>query len=86
MSTAREYHTAIILTNGYVLVTGGLSGSTELSSAEMYNPSTGLWTFTGFMNTSRYDHTASMLTNGNILVAGGTSDNSIILSSAEVFG
>ena len=37
------YHTASVLTNGKVLVTGGSGGSSggALSSAELYDPSTG---------------------------------------------
>ncbi|CAF1482499.1 unnamed protein product, partial [Adineta steineri] len=49
LSVARYSHTATVLANGSVLVTGGYTGSTYLSSAELYNPSTGTWTSTGSM-------------------------------------
>src|ERR1017187_8936373 len=51
LNEAREYHTATLLSNGQVLVAGGLkitnptnSSTTTLSSAELYNPATGTWT------------------------------------------
>ena len=44
MSTAREYHTATLLPNGKVLVAGGFySCCCDLSSAELYDPSTNSW-------------------------------------------
>ncbi|CAF4536720.1 unnamed protein product, partial [Didymodactylos carnosus] len=67
MNNARSYHTASLLTNGKVLVTGGL-GSGYLHTAELYDPSTGTWTNTGNMTGARYAHTASVLTNGKVLV------------------
>ena len=42
MNYARDYHTASILTNGTVLVTGGQSSGGILNIAELYNPSTGV--------------------------------------------
>ena len=74
MNNARYYHTASVLTNGKVLVTGGYNGSSFLNSAELYDPSTGIWTTTGNMNNARYYHTASVLTNGKVLVTGGVAN------------
>ncbi|CAF4429312.1 unnamed protein product, partial [Adineta steineri] len=86
MTAARKYHTQVTLTNGNVLVAGGTTdGSTALNSAEVYDPSSGLWTPTGTMSNARYFHIASILPNGNVLVAGGTTDGSSALSSAEVY-
>ncbi|CAF4233077.1 unnamed protein product [Adineta steineri] len=86
MSTARKCHTQVTLANGNMLVAGGTpDGSTPLSSAEVYNPSTGLWTTTGILSSARAVHITSGLVNGNVLVAGGTADGSIGLSSAEVY-
>jgi len=39
MNNARQLHTAFILQNGEVLITGGSSDSTTLNSADLYDPS-----------------------------------------------
>ncbi len=58
MNIARNMHTASVLTNGKMLVVGGLGGndplkSIRLNSTELYDPSTGLWTITGQMKHAR---------------------------------
>jgi N-acetylneuraminic acid mutarotase len=75
---------ASVLTNGQVYVTGGYGSSGYLNSAELYNPSTGVWTVTGSMNYARCEHTTSVLTNGEILVAGGIGISSSVLNIAEL--
>lgn len=72
LNTARTAHTATLLQNGEVLVTGGEDVSHNfLTSAELYNSATGKWTHTGSTATPRVDHTATLLPNGEVLVAGG---------------
>jgi len=65
-------HSAILLANGMVLVTGGYNSSSGyLASAELYNPTSGTWTrLAGTMSTERSQHTAVLLLNGKVLVAG----------------
>ena len=48
LNIARVYHTATLLPNGKVLVTGGRGYNYEaLNSAELYDPATGTWSITG---------------------------------------
>jgi hypothetical protein len=89
MAEARDYHTATLLQNGKVLVAGGQEyksgiGYTTFSSAELFDPGTGIWSTTGSMATSRGEHTATLLPDGKVLVAGGHADGDI-LSSAELY-
>lgn len=72
MNEARDGHTATLLLDGKVLVTGGgVMTTNELSSAELYDPTSGSWSSTTPMHVIRWGHTATLLTNGLVLVAGG---------------
>lgn len=88
MNQARISPTAVLLSNGEVLVAGGgISdfgyGICPLASAELYNPATGTWTYTGSMHSTRYLPTMTLLTNGEVLVAGGLSD--LLTPTAELY-
>ena len=87
MTRYRAWHTATLLLDGRVLITGGTSGTGDLLSAEVYDPSTGSFTQTGQMGAPRIYHTATLLIDGRVVVAGGGSDytNHSFLSSAELF-
>ena len=72
MSTARYGHTATLLTDGRVLVSGGsTTAPARWRSAEIYDPALGTWSPTGSMSASRYYHTATLLPDGRVLVSGG---------------
>jgi hypothetical protein len=84
MVNPRYNHTATLLPNGKVLVTGGLNGSTALNSAELYDPAIGSWSSTDPMTDARTGHTATLLSNGKVLVASGD-DDTVGLTSAELY-
>ncbi|HEX5754098.1 MAG TPA: Ig-like domain-containing protein [Archangium sp.] len=85
LGTARTSHTATLLPNGKVLVSGGYQGN-SVSSSELYDPATGTWSPTGALGTARTGHTATLLHNGKVLAAGGyNNSNTNTLSSAELY-
>jgi N-acetylneuraminic acid mutarotase len=72
MTATRSFHSATILSNGKVLVTGG-EGSTynPLSSADLYDPATNAWSGANTMATVRSHHTSTLLPDGKALISGG---------------
>jgi hypothetical protein len=84
MTAARSRHTATLLNNGKVLITGG----GRLASAELYDPATETFTPTGDMTTPRWLHTATLLSDGKVLIAGGYTGDPIHpmpSASAEIY-
>ena len=77
MTEARAEHQAVLLNDGRVLIIGGgYPGGNGTyyygdASAELYDPSTGIFTATGSMNIPRFGSTAVLLQNGKVLVYGG---------------
>ena len=88
MNTPRMNHTATLLPNGKVLVTGGTNGTGTLASAEIYDPTAGTWTMVAPMSTARQLQKAQLLQNGKIIVVGGFNDSANAdfgVGSAEVY-
>jgi large repetitive protein len=85
LNTARDAHTATLLSNGELLIVGGEGSSGILSTAELYNPTNELFTYTdGGLNAARYGHTATLLNNGQVLIVGGYGSSGA-LSTAELY-
>jgi hypothetical protein len=87
MHKAREQFTATLLTDGEVLVAGGLneggfSGNEKTyAESELYDPTSGTWTPTGSMSEPRYGQAQALLPGtGWVLTAGGSAD-----ATSEVF-
>jgi hypothetical protein len=87
MLSARDGHTATLLTNGKVLVAGGTNNGVALTSAELYNRTTGTWASTGSMHVARTLARSVLLSNGKVLVMGGCVNDclSATTRSAELY-
>lgn len=84
LSAARANHTATRLQDGTVLVVGGWSATSVLSSAERYDPTADAWTAAGNLAAARNSHTATLLPDGRVLVAGGR-DGAAVYATAELY-
>lgn len=73
LSMPRGFHTATLLTDGRVLITGGFVAidDSSTSSAEIYDPATGQFSPAGAMQTGRSVHSAVRLADGRVLALGG---------------
>ena len=76
--TERRDPTATLLSNGQVLVAGGLAGG---STAELFDPATGVFSPTEPLTTERAFQTATRLPTGQVLIAGGVGGS----TTAEFF-
>jgi Kelch motif len=92
MITARtqQMATPTPLPDGRVLVAGGVgpvspTAHGELTSAELYDPSTGNWTDTGPMGAARSNDPLIVLADGLVLKTGGAGPGDLMLASCELY-
>ncbi|HLW70431.1 MAG TPA: kelch repeat-containing protein [Candidatus Binataceae bacterium] len=88
MTDTRAEHTATLLQNGEVLITGGLDMLTfkPVKTAELYDPTTKTFTaLAATMSTERLGHTATLLQSGEVLIAGGQDKTGAVLKTAELY-
>ncbi len=86
MAESRYNHTATLLSDGSVLVTGGQDESVAgeaLRSTEIYDPRTAQWTLAASMATARTGHTATLLADGRVLVTGGNTKSAAGPTAAD---
>lgn len=90
MAAARGFDTATLLADGRVLFAGGDPSSWDadvayLDSAELFDPTTGVFNPTGSLATERDFQTATLLRDGRVLIVGGTDTYDHALTSAELY-
>ena len=68
----RSGHTATLLRDGNVLITGGGNDQSNLNTAELYRVATGGCELLKPMSVPRERHSATMLPDGRVLITGGT--------------
>lgn len=87
----RAAHSATLLPGGKVLIAAGFRKGPDTysqlysSTAELYDPVTGKFTYTGSLHTARCGQTATLLAGGKeVLITGGNNDRPH-LASAEIY-
>ena len=86
LSAPRRRHTATLLRDGKVLITGGtgeymardsLDDHPPLATAELFDPATGRWSSIAPMGRPRFGHAATLLHDGRVLVIGPATSTEI---------
>jgi hypothetical protein len=86
LNVARARHTATVLGDGSVLVTGGFDASGRaMAAAELWRPVTRSWQVLPAPRVARYGHTATRLDDGRVMIAGGLGRDGQLLSSVEIW-
>lgn len=86
MSLPRQFHAAVTLPSGAVLVAGGESALGEATaSAEIFSLDSNTWAQTETMQDARMLFTLTGLTNGLVLAVGGLNNAAGHLDSSELF-
>ena len=87
MNAARHGATATLLNNGKVLIAGGIASNSQvrLATAELYDPATNTFSYTGSMHVARDVASAVKLPNGNVLICGGGDGSGVSLDSSEIY-
>jgi hypothetical protein len=97
MSDHRANHTATVLPNGQVLITGGQDAAgTPVNTAEIFDPPSAQFICVGgvsanpplcnpSMTDNREGHTATSLDDGTVLIVGGKDSATNIVNTAERF-
>jgi len=84
IAVARQEQTATLLPDGRVLIAGGMTANTPLSSTEIYDPAANAFRPAVSMTIARRMHTATLLPDDRILIVGGYGSTSA-LASAELY-
>ncbi|CAF3124906.1 unnamed protein product [Rotaria socialis] len=85
MLSKREWYAATLLTTRVVLFSGSNNGITNVTTCEIYDPPTDIFTLASNMPFARRLHTATLMTSsGQVMVCGGQGTFST-LNSCEIY-
>lgn len=85
MNDARSAFQVVKLSSGKVLAVGGMGrDSSVLSSSELFDPSTQMWTKQGQLTNGRAYFSLVLMSDGRVLAAGGIGNTGAILNTSEV--
>lgn len=91
VDTARQLHTATLLSNNQVLIAGGLgveNAQNQFSAMQtcfLFDPTSDTFTATGNLPHAVGWHQASVLSNGTVMVAGGVDANIVTVKNSATF-
>ena len=90
MGNRRSFHVAVLLNDGNVLIAAGTGEATGRwapphETAEIYDPATGIWSFTGDLAKGREDPIATLLSDGRVLVVGGGDVRNDPVKNADIY-
>jgi hypothetical protein len=86
MHAQRAIHTATRLSDGRVLIVGGMVRNGDpLASAEIFDPASRSFQSTASLPEPRFGHTATLLATGQVLIAGGYTGQTTVLASAVLY-
>jgi hypothetical protein len=84
MASARSGHTATLLRDGKVIITGGMNGNGNyFDSVEIFDPAADKFKGARSLSVGRVGHTATLLPDGKVLIAGGF--NGTYVQGAELY-
>ena len=77
--------TVTTLSDGRVLVVGGLLDRDKWNGARVYSPLKGVWQSTAYLADKRRWHTSTLIHDGSVLVTGGRKVSGEVLRTVELF-
>ncbi len=88
LNVAREEPLAVLLNDGRVLVIGGYRrapGSTYINTVEIYDPTTGTFSYAASMPQARGNPTGTLMADGNVFVGSGYNSSNGHMKSAIIY-
>ena len=88
LRVARGKHAAVLLTDGRVLVIGGLDSfesTIGIPATEVFDPATNIWSLGPVLQPAWIESTVTLLDNGKVLVFGGETPQTDPVSTVMLF-